>query len=158
MGTTEVPSLAVSDQLRELAAPSLFPTEGELRIPGLAAPVTIGRDAYGVPTIEAASLEDLWFANGLVAAGERLFQVDLTLRAAAGRLAEVFGERSFEDDRLARTVGFSRAGATHARTRWSAQDHAMHGRFRAGMRAWIDAMAAVPIEYTLARPGPRHPR
>jgi len=149
VGTTEVPSLAVSDQIRGLAAPSLFPTEGELRIPGLAAPVTIGRDAYGVPTIEAASLEDLWFANGLVVAGERLFQVDLTLRAAAGRLAEVFGERTFEDDRLARTVGFSRAGATHVRTRWSAQDHAMHGRFRAGMRAWIDAVTAVPIEYTL---------
>jgi penicillin amidase len=139
----------VSDQLRALALPSLFPTDGELRMPGLAAPVTVRRDAWGVPTIEAASLDDLWFANGLVAAGERLFQIDLTLRAAAGRLAEMFGERSFDDDRFARTIGLSRAAATHVRTRWSDLDHAMHGRFRAGLRAWIDAAPALPIEYAL---------
>ena len=111
-----------------------------------------------VPTIEAASLEDLWFANGIVAAGERLFQIDLTLRAAAGRLAEVFGERSFDDDRFARTIGLSRAAATHVRTRWTDLDHAMHGRFRAGIRAWMDATPAPPIEYTLLDLVPRHPR
>ena len=147
----------MSDQLRALAGSSLFPTDGELRIAGLDAPVTIRRDAWGVPTIEAASLEDLWFANGVVVAGERLFQLDLTLRAATGRLAEVFGQRSFDDDRFARTIGLARAGAMHARHDWTDADHAMHGRFRAGVRAWIEAASAAPIEYTLLDLAPEIP-
>jgi hypothetical protein len=80
------------EALRTQAASSLFPTEGELSVAGLAASVTIRRDAWGTPAIEAGSLEDLWFAQGLVTAGERLFQLDLAIRAATGRLAEVSGD------------------------------------------------------------------
>ena len=106
------------------------------------------RDAWGVPYIEAASLDDLWFAHGVVTAGERLFQLELTLRAANGRLSELFGERTLDEDRLARTVGFHRAGARIAAT-WDERSTAMHARFRAGVRAWVDAMPAAPLEYTL---------
>ena len=56
-----------------MAASALFPTQGELSIDGLQEPVTVRRDAWGVPYIEAASLDDLWFAHGAVTAGERLF-------------------------------------------------------------------------------------
>ncbi|HEY7478036.1 MAG TPA: penicillin acylase family protein, partial [Actinomycetota bacterium] len=65
------------EPLRAQAAQALFPTEGELRVVGLGEAVRIDRDRFGVPTIEAASLDDLWFAHGLVTAGERLFQLDL---------------------------------------------------------------------------------
>ena len=138
----------MSDQLREMARPSLFPEDGSLALSGLAAPVTIRRDPYGVPTIDAESLDDLWFAHGVVTAGERLFQLELAIRAATGRLSEIFGERTFEDDRFMRTVGVHRAARRHLDD-WSELDHRMHARFRAGLRAWLDAAPAKPIEYTL---------
>ena len=76
------------DQLRAVAASSMLPEDGELSVPGLAEPVEILRDSWGVPYLTASSLDDLWFAQGFVTAGERLFQLDLLLRAAAGRLSE----------------------------------------------------------------------
>ena len=48
------------DQLRDVAAASLFPEAGEFIAPGLVEPVEVLRDAWGVPYITAASLEDLW--------------------------------------------------------------------------------------------------
>jgi penicillin amidase len=144
------------DALRGQAEAGAFPLEGELRVPGLGAPVHVMRDGAGVPSIEAASLEDLWFAQGLVTAGERLFQLDLTLRAANGRLSEVFGERTFDDDRFARLVGLRLAGATYVEG-WSEEDHRMHGRFRDGVRAWLAHASAPPLEYQLLSVAPKLP-
>jgi penicillin amidase len=134
--------------LRAMAAASLFPTEGAVDLPGLEGTVTVRRDTWGVPYIEASSLDDLWFAQGAVTAGERLFQLDLALRAATGRLSEVFGDRMLEDDRFARTVGFHRAGARIAEG-WHADSLRMHRCFRDGVQAWIAAMDSPPVEYTM---------
>lgn len=136
-----------------MAGAALFPTEGELSIEGLQEPVTIRRDAWGVPYIEAASLDDLWFAHGVVTAGERLFQLELILRAANGRLSELFGDRTLNDDRLARTLGFHRAGARIA-AGWDERSRLMHTRFRAGVRAWVRAASALPLEYILLDTAP----
>jgi penicillin amidase len=136
------------DGLRALARGAMFPVDGDVSLEGLREPVTVRRDAWGVPYVEAASLEDLWFAHGVVTAGERLFQLELTLRAANGRLSELFGDRTLDDDRLARTVGFHRAGARIA-AGWDERSRSMHARFRAGVRAWVEAMPAAPLEYTL---------
>lgn len=134
--------------LRAAAAAALFPTDGELLVDGLRAPVTIARDAWGIPSIEAADLDDLWFAQGLLTAGERLFQLDLTLRLATGRLSEVFGDRTLDGDRFARTVGFHRAARTHLHA-WTDEDHRMHTRFRDGVHAWVAQQPVKPVEYML---------
>jgi penicillin amidase len=139
----------MSDPIKAMAEASLFPLDGELSVAGLRAPVTVERDAYGTPRITAESLGDLWFAQGLVTAGERLFQLDLLLRAATGRLSECFGELTFDDDVFVRTIGLHRAGARHAAEVWDADDHEMHERFRAGIAAWIAVMPAKPVEYQL---------
>lgn len=138
----------LAEQLRTVASASLFPLEGELTAPGLGAPVEVLRDRWGVPYITAASLDDLWFAQGFVTAGERLFQLDLLLRAANGQLSEVFADRTLADDRFARTIGFQRAGARIA-AGWDDASRAMHGRFREGVAAWIGQMPAPPVEYSL---------
>src|SRR6185369_6072877 len=65
--------------------------DGTLAIPGLSAPVSVQRDAHGVPHIRAASLDDLVLAQGFITAQDRLFQMDLLRRHAAGELAEVLG-------------------------------------------------------------------
>ncbi|HET9671530.1 MAG TPA: penicillin acylase family protein, partial [Actinomycetota bacterium] len=136
------------DQLRGAAAEALFPAEGELLLEGLLAPVEVLRDRWGVAYVSAESLDDLWFAQGAVTAGERLFQLDLALRQANGRLSELFGDLTLDEDRFVRTVGINRAGATVAAA-WDDTSRTMIARFRAGVAAWIDAMPAPPVEYAL---------
>ena len=136
------------EHLRARAAAALPPLEGSVAVRGLAGAVTIGRDARGAFLIEAGSLEDLWFAHGFATASERLFQLELAIRAANGRLAEIVGPPAFESDRFARTIGLHLAGETSVRS-WTDHDHEMHGRFREGARAWLEAMPAAPVEYAI---------
>jgi penicillin G amidase len=145
------------DQLKATAAAALLPTDGKLEISGLAEPVEIRRDTWGVPYIRASSTHDLWFAQGVVSAGERLFQIDMALRAAGGRLSEVFSDRTLDADKFARTVGLNRAGARIAEA-WDERSRAMHARFRDGVFAWIEAMPAPPVEYMLLDFSPELPR
>ena len=83
-------------------------TDGLLRLPGLSGPVEIIRDRWGVPHIYAENVQDLFFAQGVVHAQDRLWQMELNRRIAAGRLSELFGEVALDTDRLARTFGFRR--------------------------------------------------
>jgi penicillin G amidase len=136
------------EELRSAAREALPPYEGELAVPGLERPVEVLRDRWGIPYLSADSLEDLWFAQGFVQASERLFQIELALRAANGRLAGWFGEVSIPADRFARTVGFHRIGALEI-GRWSEASVTMLRRFVDGARAWVAAMPAPPLEHRL---------
>ncbi len=84
-------------------------TEGELRLPGLRAPITIRRDAYSIPYIEAENDADAWFGLGFCQAQDRALQLELRLRTLRGTLSEVFGRRTLAIDRLARRIGFHEA-------------------------------------------------
>jgi len=70
---------------------SLAQLDGTIAVSGLSAPVTVVRDVHGVPHLTAASLEDLFFAQGYITAQDRLWQMDMTRRAAAGELSEILG-------------------------------------------------------------------
>src|SRR5262245_54722236 len=70
---------------------SLPQTTGQLKLAGLEHPVTVVRDAAGVPTIKAESRHDLYLALGYVHAQDRLWQMDLQRRLTQGRLSELFG-------------------------------------------------------------------
>jgi penicillin amidase len=59
--------------------------------PGLAAPVDLVRDEYGVPHLRAATIEDAFFANGYVMAADRLPQLDLFRHFGSGTISELFG-------------------------------------------------------------------
>lgn len=86
-----------------------FPrTEGTLAIAGLADPVDITRDEYGVPTIEARNDHDLMFALGYAHAQDRLWQMDITRRVGQGRLSELLGDVTVPFDRMFRIVGIRR--------------------------------------------------
>jgi penicillin amidase len=69
---------------------ALAQLDGTIAVLGLSAPVSVVRDAHGVPHFTAANLSDLFFAQGYVTAQDRLWQMDLTRRAAGGELAEIF--------------------------------------------------------------------
>ena len=78
--------------------------DGELHLSGLTAPVTVRRDAHGVPHIEAAGRDDLFFAQGFVTAQDRLWQMDSYRRYANGDLAEVLGPSLVEHDKAQRVL------------------------------------------------------
>lgn len=73
-----------------------------LREAGLKAPVEVRYDRWGVPHIYARNQHDLFFAQGWVAARDRLFQMEMWRRQGEGRLAEVLGASAVERDRFAR--------------------------------------------------------
>ena len=64
--------------------------------------VTITRDDFGVPAIEAGSETEAWFGVGYAVAQDRLFQIELFRRATTGRLAEILGRDFLDDDLIAR--------------------------------------------------------
>src|SRR5512140_1761577 len=52
--------------LRSAAIAALPVLDGDVHLAGLSAPVTVRRDAHGVPHIEAATEDDLFMAQGYV--------------------------------------------------------------------------------------------
>jgi len=88
---------------------ALAETDETLQIAGLSARVTVSRDAHGVPTIDAANLDDLFFAQGFVTAQDRLWQMDGMRRFAGGNLAEILGEDLVKHDRNQRILGLRQA-------------------------------------------------
>ena len=85
---------------------SLPVVDGQIQLSGLSAPVTVRRDGHGVPHMEAASLDDLLLAQGYVTAQDRLWQMDMLRRNAAGELAEVLGNSVAEHDKAQRVYQF----------------------------------------------------
>ncbi len=79
---------------------------GSIKAPGLSAPVKIERNQFAVPTINAESMKDLYFAWGYVNAQDRMFQLEVTKRIAQGRISEFAGESTLKKDIFLRAVGF----------------------------------------------------
>lgn len=92
--------------LRSQARAALAQTSGRVEIAGITAPVEVIRDPWGVPHIYATAQDDLFFAQGFVAAQDRLWQLDLWRRRADGRLAEILGPKFVERDRYARLLRY----------------------------------------------------
>jgi penicillin amidase len=100
---------------RRLARGPLPETSGTLHVPGLHGPVLIERDSWGIPHIRAEHAEDLYFANGLVHAQDRFWQMEMNRRVGNGTLSELFGTISLEADRLMRRLGLRRVAAEEVR-------------------------------------------
>jgi len=77
-----------------------------LRASGLNNAVEILRDGHGISHIYARNEHDLFFAQGYVAATDRLFQLELWRRQATGTVAELLGPRELQRDIGARLFKF----------------------------------------------------
>src|SRR5690348_8565517 len=73
-------------EFRKAMLANLPRIDGNTILYGLHAPVTVERDSHGVPHITAGSMDDLLMAQGYVTAQDRLWQMDLLRRHAAGDL------------------------------------------------------------------------
>jgi penicillin amidase len=78
---------------------------GRVPLAGLHEAVEVIFDPYGIPHIYGQNEEDVYFALGYVHTRERLFQMEMMRRVAAGRLAEILGEKLVNTDKFFRTLG-----------------------------------------------------
>ena len=88
---------------------SLAPLDGTLSLQGLSGPVTVTRDTYGIPHIQASTKMDALRALGFVQASERLFQFEVSRRLTQGELSEVFGDAALNMDKLYRSLMLKRS-------------------------------------------------
>jgi penicillin amidase len=128
--------------------------DGQLQISGLSGPVTVTRDAHGVPTIEAATLEDLFFAQGYVTAQDRLWQMDVMRRYASGELSEILGPATLKIDREQRILGL-RAAAKKSIETTTARDRGYFEAYARGVNAYIEHGGHLPIEFRILRYTPK---
>src|SRR5271170_7537560 len=129
--------------------------DGQLRLPGLTAPVTVRRDHHGIPHIEAVNLDDLFEAQGYVTAQDRLWQMDMARRMAAGEAAELLGSKLVEHDRVQRVLGI-RANAERLATTLSERDRRYYEDYARGVNAFIDQHPEnLPPEFLLLRYRPK---
>jgi penicillin G amidase len=142
-----------------IAQSALPQLDEKIAVAGLSAPVTVTRDAHGVPTIEAANLEDLLFAQGYVTAQDRLWQMDGTRRYAAGEMAEVFGPSWVAHDKEQRIL-LLRAMAERAVAGLAPEERSRLEAHARGVNAFIASHRdRLPIEFRILRysPGPWTP-
>lgn len=132
---------------------SLPQLDGRLTVAGLHAPVTVTRDSLGVPHLRAATVEDLFFAQGFITAQDRLWQMDMTRRFAAGELAEVLGAEYLPHDRRQRTL-LLRQAAEQAAAQLTARDRAHFEAYARGVNALM-ASQPLPLEFRALRYHPR---
>ncbi|HZK77416.1 MAG TPA: penicillin acylase family protein, partial [Gemmatimonadaceae bacterium] len=139
------------------AAATNFPSIEQAAVPGLQKSVQVLFDDRGVPHVFASTEDDAYRALGYVEARDRLFQMEVQTRAAAGRLSELAGDRLLETDRGNRALGL----VWGAERKLAGYDKSSPG-FKAftayadGVNAYIAQMRPrdMPIEYRLlnARP------
>ncbi len=138
-----------------MARSALPQLDGSVKVAGLSAKVTVIRDGHGVPTIDAANLEDLFFAQGYVTAQDRLWQMDVMRRFAAGEISEILGADFLKHDREQRILGL-RVAAQKAVEVSSAQTRAHFEAYARGVNAYIESHRdRLPVEFRILRYSPR---
>lgn len=146
--------LASKTDLASAAHKAMAAVSGELHVKGLNHPVNVLRDRWGVAHIYAQSQHDLFFAQGVVAAQDRLFQMELWKRAGQGRLAEILGPSALPRDVNARALRYRGDMKTEYES-YSPDTLAILTAFTDGINSYIASLTAtggpgLPIEFQLA--------
>ncbi len=123
-------------------------------MPGLGQAVRVRRDRYGVAHLYAQNQHDLFFAQGFVAAQDRLFQMELWKRAGQGRLSEVLGAGAVTRDVRARQLMY-RGDMDAEYASYDVDARAILTAFTDGINAYIASLTnggspGLPIEFKIA--------
>ncbi len=120
-----------------------------VRVASISDDVEIDRDRLGIPRISAASRDDALFGLGYAIASDRLFQMDLVRRTAAGRLSEIAGPTTLASDRLMRLLGVASAAAAAVSAQSPAGQAALNA-FADGVNLRI-RRGPLPVEFRVLR-------
>lgn len=122
---------------------------GEIELKNITNDVTIHFDNIGVPHINAKNQEDAYLALGYVHAQDRLWQMELIRRIAAGRLSEIFGKQLLKTD-----VFFSGLGIEEAAEKAikkldkNSESYLLTQKYLDGINQYI-AEGQTPLEFSL---------
>jgi penicillin amidase len=128
--------------------------DGTIDLPGLQQEVVVTRDAYGVPTIDAANELDAFRALGYVHAQDRLWTMTLAQLAAEGRFAEFLGPDLIPFDQYQRTLGIWKV-AQQIEATLSPQMRQRLQAYADGVNAYTkDEARNLPLEFALLKMKP----
>jgi penicillin G amidase len=147
---TGIAAAATAAAWHWLARRPLPREEGRIALDGLEGPVSVRRDRWGVPHIEAQHAEDIWFAEGFCHGQDRLWQMDFYRRVVSGRVSEMAGPEALPVDRLLLTLGIRRTAEREVAT-LEPELLALLERFCAGVNAAAAEAPAMPFEMQLLR-------
>jgi len=153
---------------------SLAQLDGSIAVAGLNTSVNVVRDAQGVPHLTAASLEDLFTAQGYITAQDRLWQMDMSRRYAGGELAEILPATQPQAPVKSRFTGAVRralswveidkqqrilrlrAVSERVAAQLPARDRAFFEAYARGVNAYIEQHRSnLPLEFRVLRYQPR---
>jgi penicillin G amidase len=145
---------SATDTLAARAQAAVAGIRGAVKAPGLQGAVRVQRDKWGVAHIYASNTHDLFFAQGFVAAQDRLFQMELWKRAGQGRLAEILGPAAVERDAQARRLRY-RGDLKAEYASYAPDTLPILRAFTDGINAYIKAIQApggrgLPVEFQIA--------
>lgn len=137
----------------DTVAPEHFKTtlpdlSGELELSGLEGRVTVYRDRWGIPHVQASSVRDAFFAQGFVTAQDRLWHMDWDRRRALGRWAEIAGPSGVEQDKMMRRFRLG-ASAQSDFAVVTSETRTMLESYANGVNAFIASVSDLPIEYQI---------
>jgi penicillin amidase len=135
------------EQARAAASASLPVVDGLTSVKGLDAELAIRRDGRGIPYVSAQTAHDAIFGAAYALAQDRLWQLDLFRKIAAGRAAELLGPALFALDAHYRRLRVRK----YAEAEWADQHPGSRGildAYAAGVNA---AMAGnpLPVEFQI---------
>jgi penicillin G amidase len=158
------PASKAEDSLTGAARKSLAVVSGRLTVRGLSKPVRVVRDRWGVAHIYAEDKHDLFFAQGFVAAQDRLFQMEVWKRAGQGRLSEILGASALARDVSARKLAYRGDMQAEFKSYGSDTEEILEA-FTQGINEYIRGVTApggqgLPVEFTIAgfTPDPWRPK
>jgi penicillin amidase len=112
-------------------------TEGAIEVDGLNSSVTVLRDSAGIARILGDNPHDLFMAQGYVHAQDRFWQMEVWRHISAGRLSELFGKSTLDQDRFIRTLGWRQAAKRDLEA-LSKEARAAVDAYTDGVNAFID--------------------
>jgi penicillin amidase len=108
--------------------------------------LSIIRDDTGVPTITSTDDLQVYYGLGRAHAQDRLWQMEIARRRAAGRLSELTGPDALASDTLMRTLALSQQ-AQKSYQRLGQFEKARLDAYVKGVNATIDNLKLLPLEY-----------
>ena len=130
----------------------IFPEKEVLKIAGPQQPITIIKDRYGISHIYAQTQEDLFFAQGINVAADRLFQLEIWRRQATGTMAEILGPKALRRDIGTRLLKY-RGDITQEMKFYHPHGEEIIRAFVRGINAYIDLTrkepGLLPLEFRL---------
>jgi len=125
---------------------SLPVADGRVIKAGVSQRVELTRDENGVAIVNAQTDRDAFFAIGFAHAQDRMWQLELERRMAAGRLSEVFGRSAVSQDAWMRALGLYES-AEQSWSKLSPEAQASLTAYAAGINAWLAQDHVLPPEF-----------